>query len=192
MTKALLVIDLQNDFMAGGALPAQATASLVEPVNFAIKTCAARGLLCVLTRDWHPPDHWSFATMGGPWPVHCVQNTFGAAIHAGIEIPDHAWIIDKGSTTQSTGYSDFEQTELVDRLRRAGVTHLGVCGIATDYCVKTDVLDAIKRGFQVSVLTDLIRPVEVAPGDGAAALSDMEKAGARITTSAEWVDSAPG
>lgn len=181
MKTALIVVDLQNDFLEGGVLAAKDTLSLIQPLNQFIEKFEATGAPCVFTRDWHPADHWSFVTNGGRWPAHCVMNTPGAEIPASVRIPSGAWIVDKGVDKHSIGYSDFGSAQLESNLWSAGITHLVICGIATEYCVKADVLDALALGFDVTVLVDLIRPIDAQSGDGANAIASMVKAGAKMT-----------
>ena len=189
MKQALLIIDVQQDFCAGGILPAQNTASLVSPLNAAIDLCLQHGVTCVFTRDWHPLNHCSFNTQGGPWPTHCVQGTKGAEFADGLHFPNSALVIDieKDSTQVNMSYSAFENTNLEATLHNRGITELAACGIATDYCVKATVLDALHCGFNVSVLTDLARPIDVHNGDSAKALAEMKTAGATLLTSDKWL-----
>ncbi len=187
MRTALIVVDLQNDFMEGGVLAAKDTLSLIDPLNQCIEKWMGTGDPIVFTRDWHPESHWSFETEGGPWPVHCVKGTPGAEIYSSITIPPGAWIIDKGIDRHSIGYSDFGSTQLEKRLWAEHITHLAICGIATEYCIKADVLDALALGFRVTVLVDLIRPIDAHNGDAEKALTEMEKAGALLRESAIWM-----
>lgn len=186
MKTALLVVDLQNDFMEGGVLAAKDTLSLINPLNKFIEKWAATDSLCVFTRDWHPADHWSFKTQGGPWPVHCVANTPGAEFYPGVIVPPNAWMVDKGVDKQSIGYSDFGSTHLQDKLITKGINDLAVCGIATEYCIRADVLDALALKFCVTVLVDLIRPIEAQSGDAERVLSGLAKVGAKMVESKDW------
>jgi nicotinamidase/pyrazinamidase len=188
---ALLVVDFQNDFTPGGALPVADGDKIAEPINSLLDSFD----LVVATRDWHPPDHGSFAGVevdpaswrgADPpsiWPVHCVQGTPGAELHPALEQAKVDVVIDKGQDPNSQGYSGFQDTRLADLLLERGVDRLYVTGLATDYCVKNTVLDARRLGFDVSVVEDAIRGVEVTPGDSERALEEMERAGADVTAS---------
>jgi nicotinamidase/pyrazinamidase len=181
VSRALLIIDFQNDFTPGGALAVEGGDEIAEP----IKRLAGEFEVIVATRDWHPPDHYSFQEQGGPWPVHCVRDTPGAEFHpamSGIELDA---IADVGQGRDDQGYSGFEKSDLAEILRSRGVDEVFVCGLATDYCVRASAIDACQEGFDVTVVEDAIRPVEVEPGDGERALDDMRAAGARVATSDE-------
>ena len=128
------------------------------------------------TRDWHPPDHGSFAERGGPWPPHCVQGTAGAE----LKFTGYDVLIDKGVGVEDEGYSAFEKTDLEQILRDRGIDEVTVVGLATDYCVKNTALGAARLGFKVTVDPDGVRPVEVEPGDGERALEEMRAAGVAI------------
>ena len=188
---ALLVVDFQNDFTPGGALPVADGDKIAEPINSLLDSFD----LVVATRDWHPPDHGSFAGVeveparwrgADPpsiWPVHCVQGTPGAELHPALEQAKVDVVIDKGQDPNSQGYSGFQDTRLAELLRERGVDRLYVTGLATDYCVKNTVLDARRLGFDVTVVEDAIRGVEVNPGDSERALEEMDRAGADVTSS---------
>ncbi|MFZ5556579.1 MAG: nicotinamidase [Pseudomonadota bacterium] len=182
---ALILVDVQNDFLPGGTLAVPGGDAVVEPLNRAAALFAARGLPVFATRDWHPPDHCSFRARGGPWPPHCVVATPGAAFAPGLRLPDAAVVISKATTPDRDAYSGFQGTDLAERLRRAGVKRVVVGGLATDYCVKETVRDALAAGFEVVLLTDAIRAVDVHAGDGEAARHDMLGCGAVPATSAE-------
>ena len=189
MKKALIIIDVQNDFCDGDVLPARNTDSLISPLNAAIAWSIQHGITCVFTRDWHPANHCSFQSQGGPWPTHCVQGTPGAEFATGLQLPNSALVIDieKDSDKANMGYSAFENTNLEAELRTRRITEVTACGIATDYCVKATVLDALRCGFRTSVLTDLVRPIDVHAGDSANALAEMKSAGATLLTCQEWM-----
>lgn len=188
MKSALLVVDVQNDFCEGGVLPALDTNTLTAPLEVLLQQCASAGIPCIFTRDWHPPNHGSFLEYGGIWPVHCVQGSWGAGFASGISLPADSWIIDEGVEVDDDGYSAFARTGLDARLRDAGITDLAICGIATEYCVLTDVKDARALNYRVLVLDDLIRPIEKHPGDAAQALDEMESTGAKFLTSCRWAE----
>ena len=183
MARALLVIDFQNDFCPGGALAVAGGDEIAGPVG---RLADDLGLVFA-TRDWHPADHASFKTEGGPWPVHCVQGSRGADLHASMDAVRIDAIVDVGRERDDEGYSGFEKSELADLMRAREVDEVYVCGLATDYCVRASAIDACREGFDVTVVTDAIRAVEVEPGDGERALAEMREAGARLATSAELV-----
>ena len=192
MSTALIVVDVQVDFCPGGALAVKYGDQVVPRLNKVIKTFEDSGLPILLTRDWHPPDHISFRSKGGPWPPHCVQGSPGAGFHPDLDVPHGAQIVSKGDRPSEEAYSGFQGTDLHARLKRLGVDELFIGGLATDYCVKETVLDALREGFSVEVLKDCVRPVDVRPGDGARALAEMQNAGARLTTSSKAADQLAG
>jgi nicotinamidase/pyrazinamidase len=179
MSKALLIIDFQNDFTSGGALEVPEGDEIAEPV----KRLAKEFDYVFATRDWHPTDHSSFETEGGPWPVHCVQGTHGAELHPAMRDIEVEEIVDVGAEREDQGYSGFEKSKLADLLRERDVDEVAVVGLATDYCVRASAIDAAREGFDTSVVTDAIRAVDVNPGDGERALEDMREAGAKLVTS---------
>jgi nicotinamidase/pyrazinamidase len=181
MAKALLIIDFQNDFTAGGALAVPEGDEIAGPVQR-----LAEGFdFIAATRDWHPPDHASFDTQGGPWPVHCVQGSHGAEFHPAMTDIDPDVVVDVGQGRDDQGYSGFEKSELAAVLRSNDVDEVYVCGLATDYCVRASAIDACGEGFEVTVVEDAVRAVDVTPGDGDRALLQMRGAGARVATSDE-------
>ncbi len=175
---ALLIVDVQNDFCPGGALPVPEGDRVVPVLNRWIAVAQSRGARIYASRDWHPGDHVSFREQSGPWPPHCVRDTEGARIHEDLELPENAELVDKGVHRDRDNYSAFDGTGLAAMLRAEGVERVWVGGLALDYCVLATVLDAIKEGFEVHLLTDATRPVEVNPGDGDRALAKMRLAGA--------------
>jgi nicotinamidase/pyrazinamidase len=174
--RALIVVDVQNDFCPGGALAVPDGDAVVDRIN----RLASEASFVVATRDWHPPDHGSFAEHGGPWPVHCVQGTPGAELHSGIDRSRIDTIVDKGQTRDREGYSGFEETELERLLRERGVDGVDVSGLALDYCVKATALDAKRAGFDVVVHRDATRAVDVQPGDGDRAVQELRAAGIQV------------
>jgi nicotinamidase/pyrazinamidase len=181
MAKALLIIDFQNDFTAGGALAVPEGDEIAGPVS----RLAHHFDFIAATRDWHPPDHASFETQGGPWPVHCVQGTHGAEFHPAMKDIEVDAVVDVGKGRDDEGYSGFEKSDLAQILHANGVDEVYVCGLATDYCVRASAIDACREGFDVTVVEDAVRGVEVNPGDSERAFADMRDAGARIATSDE-------
>lgn len=180
----LLVVDVQQDFLPGGALGVPAGDRVLSPLGRVLARFAALRLPVYATRDWHPPDHCSFAAQGGPWPPHCIAGTGGAAFAPALQWPPQTIVVSKATGAAADAYSGFSGTELATMLRKGGTRRLFVGGLATDYCVLQTVLDARAEGFEVVVLDDAIAPVEVHPGDGARALARMQAAGARLAPSA--------
>jgi nicotinamidase/pyrazinamidase len=182
---ALLIVDVQNDFCPGGALPAPGGAAIVPALNRHIANAQARGEVIYASRDWHPAQTMHFKAFGGPWPPHCLQRTAGAAFHPALALPVETIVISKGDAADRDGYSAFdghtaEGRPLADDLRARGLDRLFVGGIATDYCVRQTVLDALKQGFSVTVLSDAVTGIDVQPGDADRALEEMRTAGAKI------------
>jgi nicotinamidase/pyrazinamidase len=175
VSSALIIVDFQNDFTPGGALAVTDGDAIAGKLN----TLAASGDydLVVATRDWHPADHSSFATNGGPWPVHCVQGSEGAELHPGLDRSKLDVIVDKGQDVDTDGYSGFAGTDLETLLRERGITQVTVTGLATDYCVKNTALDALRAGFAVTIDSTAVRGVEIEPGDSERALAEVRAAG---------------
>lgn len=173
---ALIVVDMQNDFCPGGALGV-AGGDLLGP---ALGRAAEGAGTVVATRDHHPANHVSFSSRGGPWPSHCVVGTPGAELHPSVAGIRFDLVQDKSSDADVETYSGFDGTGLADYLRGRGVTRVVIGGLATDYCVRATALHAIREGFETTVLTDAIAAVEVAPGDGRAALAEVAAAGGRL------------
>jgi len=201
--KALLLVDIQNDFLPGGALAVPAGEQVIPVANRLIQQFRSAGDLVVATQDWHPPGHSSFASQHEGhepgevieldgleqilWPDHCVQHTPGAAFPDDLAIDKADKIIPKGTDPAIDSYSGFfdnghrKDTGLDDWLKQRGIHDLTIVGLATDYCVKFTVLDALELGYRVTVVTDGIRAVNLKPGDGKAAIEEMKNAGANIT-----------
>jgi nicotinamidase/pyrazinamidase len=183
---ALLLVDVQNDFCPGGALAVAEGDDVVPVLNRWIRAFNAANRPILASRDWHPGNSVHFKAGGGPWPPHCVQETEGAAFHPDLDLPEQVVVVSKGmDPAESGGYSAFDGIDpagrsLADRLNEAGVRHLYVGGLATDYCVRASVLDAARQGLRVTVIGDAIRGVEVKPGDSARALEEMRAAGADV------------
>jgi len=177
---ALVVVDVQNDFLPGGSLAVPDGGAVVPAINRYLAAFAARALPVYATRDWHPPNHCSFRAQGGIWPPHCVAATPGAAFAPGLALPAAAIVVSKAETAEAYAYSGFAGTGLAVRLRSGGCTRLYLGGLATDYCVFNTVKDALSEGFAVLLLEDAIRAVDVHAGDGARALVEMQELGARI------------
>jgi len=177
MAHALVVVDVQDDFLPpDGALPVPAGDEVLEPINALL---AGGGFdLVVATRDWHPPDHASFISQGGPWPPHCVRDTPRAQISSAIDHRAIDVVIDKGTTRDAEGYSAFESEELRELIRERRVEVLTVTGLATDYCVKHTARDALREGLRVRIPTGAVRGIDA---DGSRrALSELGDAGAQL------------
>ena len=181
--KALIVVDVQNDFCPGGSLAVATGDEVVAPLNELMKEFLDRGEPVFKTRDWHPPTAKHFAAYGGTWPVHCVRNTPGAEFHPGLFDDPRITIISKGIDESADGYSGFDGTNLAQILRDQEVKEVWVGGLATDYCVKHTVLDALQQGFEVKALADAMRAVDLNPTDGEKAIEEMRNAGAEIVVS---------
>jgi nicotinamidase/pyrazinamidase len=177
---ALVVVDVQNDFLPGGNLAVPAGDAVVAPLNGWIDRFAEAKLPVFATRDWHPADHCSFMAQGGTWPPHCVAGTAGAEFAAALRLPPDAGIISKATRADTDAYSGFAGTDLDERLRQGKVRRLFIGGLATDYCVLNTVLDALKLGYAVVLLDGCIRAVDVQPGDGERAIAAMAAAGATL------------
>ncbi len=173
---ALLVVDVQKDFCPRGKLPIPRGDEVVTVLNPWIAAAAGRGIPVFLSRDWHPAGHPSFQDAGGPWPVHCVQDTPGAEWHPQLLIPDTVEVVTKGTRYDQDQNSAFDQTGLAEKLRRDGVQRLWVAGLALDVCVLATVRDGCREGFEVRVLVDGCRPVTEEGGEKA--LDAMRQAGA--------------
>jgi nicotinamidase/pyrazinamidase len=178
-----MLVDVQRDFLPGGALAVPHGDAVLAPLNRLLQAFAALGLPVIATRDWHPPDHCSFRAQGGPWPVHCVAESEGARFPDALLLPAHALIVSKAETPGLDAYSGFTGTRLADELGRMGAVRLFIGGLATDYCVLHTVLDALAFGYLVVVLRDGIAAVDVRAGDGDRALARMKGAGARVASS---------
>lgn len=176
--KALILVDIQKDFCPGGALAVTGGDEVIEPANRLMEEFEKNGLPIFLTRDWHPANHSSFKENGGIWPPHCIADTDGAAFHDSLKVSRHAIIISKATAVENDAYSGFQDTNLEERLRSLKVTEVIILGLATDYCVKNTVLDALSKGFSVSVVNEGIRAVDVESGDGDRAVDEMKTAGA--------------
>ena len=179
---ALIVVDVQNDFCPGGPLAAPNGDQVVPVLNRYIKKFEAAGASIIATRDWHPTNHCSFKPNGGIWPVHCAQNTAGARFHSDLYLPKDVLIISKGTEAGIEAYSGFQHTRLTALLRERKIQSVWIGGLATDYCVKSTVLDAVKAGFEVLFLEDASKGVGLQPGDIERSQNEMIKSGARKFT----------
>ena len=187
-TDALIVVDVQNDFCPGGALPVPEGDQIVPVLNDYIKIFKKANAKTYATRDWHPPNHISFEAQGGPWPPHCIQNSEGAKFHPDLKLSNDTTIVSKAMDPRKEAYSGFDGTELADTLKKQGVSRVFVGGLATDYCVKNTVLDARKLGFDAVLLSDASRGINVEPDDVAKAITKMVKSGAEQCTLTDFPD----
>lgn len=176
---ALLVTDVQNDFLSGGSLAVPGGDEVVPVLNRYLEIFTARNLPVFATRDWHPEHHCSFRAQGGPWPPHCIVGTHGAEFAAALRLPPSAVIISKATTPEHDAYSSFLRTDMDRQLRDASICRIYIGGLTTDYCVLNTTRDALQLGYQVFVLVDAIRAVNVHPGDGQRAVEEMIALGAK-------------
>ncbi len=182
---ALLVVDVQNDFLPGGSLAVPRGDEVLPVLNSCLALFTKKELPIYASRDWHPADHCSFQAQGGPWPPHCMADTYGAEFASSLDLPADAVIISKAETPEKDAYSAFGDTDLGLCLKAVNVKRLFVGGLATDYCVLNTVKDALALGYHVVLLTDAVRPVEAQPGDGEKALAEMRQLGAQFAVSAD-------
>ena len=176
---ALLIVDVQNDFLPLGKLPVPRGDEVIGPLNKYIAHFGSLSLPVVASRDWHPDDHCSFTSQRGTWPVHCVARSEGAQFVPALRLPENALIVSKAESPGRDSYSALDGTNLAAQMRRLGVKRLFVGGLATEYCVLATALDALKASFQVVLLIDAIRPINQRPGDGERAILQMIQAGAK-------------
>ena len=179
--QALIVVDVQNDFCPGGMLAVPHGDEVIAPLNKLIDEFLERGAPVYKSRDWHPATTKHFAKYGGTWPVHCVQNTYGAEFHPALRDDSRITVISKG-LGDTDCYSAFDETDLAAQLHKQNVEEVIVGGLATDYCVKNTVLDALKLGFKVKAVENAMRAVDLQPGDGERAIEEMRAAGADIVS----------
>jgi len=179
---ALIVVDVQNDFLPGGSLAVPDGDAVVPVLNRYLAEFSARELPVYATRDWHPANHCSFKARGGPWPPHCVAESPGAQFAARLRFPSGTLVISKATQPDKDAYSGFEGTDLGTRLRARKIKRLFIGGLATDYCVLNTVRDARSLGHEVYLLTDAIRAVNVNPDDGPKAEAGMQRLGAKPIT----------
>jgi nicotinamidase/pyrazinamidase len=172
----LIVVDVQNDFCPGGALPVPDGDAVVEPINRLMEEIR----FTVATRDWHPPDHHSFTEQGGPWPVHCVAGTAGAQLHAKLHSSEIEAIVDVGRDPADEGYSGFEHSDLEQLLHQRGFDTVHIAGLALDYCVRATALDARRAGFNVILHRGATRAINVEPGDEERTLEELRAAGVKV------------
>jgi len=185
---ALLITDVQKDFLPGGALPVPSGDEIIPVLNEYAKLFENAKAHVFASRDWHPRNHCSFKQQGGPWPPHCVQNTKGAKFSADLRLPEGTVVISKATDPERESYSVFDGTNFENELRKRGVRRLFVGGLATDYCVVNTVVDALRLGFQTVVLMDATLGINVKSGDVDRAVEQMLKLGAEQATTAGFPD----
>ena len=185
---ALIIVDVQLDFLPGGALAVSHGDEVIPVLNGYLEKFERHRLPIFATRDWHPANHCSFQAQGGPWPPHCVAGTPGAAFASQLVLPRGTEIVSKGVLQQAPGYSGFEITGLAWRLRRLACKRVFIGGLATDYCVRATAVDGLREGFAVVVLEDGVRAVDVQPGDGTRALEELAALGAKLEGSRRATD----
>jgi len=181
-TDAIIIVDMQKDFCPGGALPVPEGDQVIPVLNDYIKIFKKAKTRVFATRDWHPPNHISFKAQGGPWPPHCVQNTEGAKFHPDLKLPSGTTIVSKAMNPLKENYSGFEGAKLANTLRKQNVVRVFVGGLATEYCVKNTVLDALKLNFEAVLLSDAVSGINAKPNDAMKAVNEMIKSGAEQAT----------
>jgi nicotinamidase/pyrazinamidase len=179
---AIIIADIQKDFLPGGALPINEGDQIIPVLNEYAKAFKKAEATVIATRDWHPPKHISFTAQGGPWPPHCVKETDGAKFSPELKLPKDTEIISKATDSGKEAYSVFDETGVGEKLKSQGVTRVFIGGLATDYCVVNSVVDARKMGFDTVVLVDATRGINVKPGDVDKAFDTMRRNGATQIT----------
>jgi nicotinamidase/pyrazinamidase len=179
-TDALIIVDFQNDFCPGGAIAIPDGDKVVPVINQLIDNFA----VVFAIQDWHPANHISFKTYGGPWPPHCIANTEGAKLHPQLKTEKLNHIY-KGTKFNLESYSGFQGTNLKRLLRKAGITRVFIAGLGTEYCVRATALDALADKFEAVVIVDAVKGFEFTPGDSKKALAEIKKAGVFICESKE-------
>lgn len=176
---ALIIIDMQNDFLAGGSLEVRGANAIIDILNRYIDRFTAHHLPVVATRDWHPPNHCSFIDQGGQWPPHCIAGSIGAAFHANLALPAVAHIVSKATTRETEAYSAFTGTGLFELLQSLRISRIFISGVAAEYCVRNTVINALQLGYSVVILQDAIQALNRQPNDGRQAEQDMIEHGAQ-------------
>lgn len=187
-TDALIIGDIQIDFLPGGALPVLRGEEVIPVLNDYIRLFESAGARVFATRDWHPPNHISFKPFGGPWPMHCLRDSEGAKFHPNLKLPKNVIVISKATDPQHEAYSAFDGTPLADLLRAGATNRVFVGGLATDYCVRWTVLDALSLGMSAVLLSDATRGINVKPDDSENAIQEMQTRGAIAATLEEFAE----
>jgi len=183
---ALIIADIQKDFLPGGALPIKEGDQIIPVLNEYTKMFNKASAKIIASRDWHPPKHISFTEQGGPWPPHCIHETEGAKFSPALKLPEGTTIVSKATDSGKEAYSVFDETGLGDQIKSWGVKRIFIGGLATDYCIVNSVLDARKMGFAVVVLVDATRGINMNPGDVDKALKTMSQASAAQVTLSDF------
>ncbi|WP_200762240.1 nicotinamidase [Nitrosophilus alvini] len=185
---ALIVVDMQKDFLPGGALPVSGADKIIPNINMYIKLFEENSNPVYFTRDWHPKEHISFKGQGGIWPPHCIQDSEGAMFDENLYIPaDNKFVISKGVLKEFDAYSGFQGTVLNELLKEKGIKRVFICGVATDYCVKNTLLGAVNLGYFTILLKDGIKGVDINPGDTENAIDAMMQKGAVLCSFSDIV-----
>jgi nicotinamidase/pyrazinamidase len=187
----LIITDIQKDFLPKGALPVKEGDQIIPALNEYAKMFKAAKTKIVASRDWHPKNHISFTTQGGPWPAHCVQDTEGAKFSPDLKLPEGTIIISKATDPHKEAYSVFDDTVLAEQLKELGVSRIFIGGLATDYCIVNSVLDARRMGYETVVLADATLGINITPGDVDRAFEAMSKTGAMQVTLADFPEPDP-
>lgn len=187
LRKALIIVDVQNDFCPGGALSVPEGDKIIPVLNRYIRECLAAKIPIIVTRDWHPAKTRHFKKFGGLWPRHCVEYSKGARFHSKLKVPKNVIIVSKGMDPKRDSYSAFdalseEGVSLFSLLRILRIQSILIGGLATDYCIKFSALDALKKGFRVQVLTDAVKGVNLKPDDSKNAMALILSKGAKALT----------
>lgn len=185
--KALLVVDVQNDFCPGGALGVPQGDKIIPVINKYIRFFSRNKLPVIATRDWHPPRTTHFKDFGGKWPAHCIKSSPGAAFHPALKLSKDSILLYKGMDPDADSYSAFDAEDLrgaslLKILTMMSITEIYIAGLATDYCVKSSAIDAIRHGFKVRVLVDAVKGVNLKAGDSEKAIEKIVKMGAKKLT----------
>ena len=183
---ALIVVDMQNDFLSGGSLAIPGEDKIIPLLNRYIFYFQTHELPIIATRDWHPADHYSFQPQGGPWPPHCITGSKGAAFHPDLELPVNIHIISKATSQEKNAYSGFTDTQLNALLQSLNIRRVFICGIATEYCVLNTVKDALQFHYVTFILEDAISAISQQAEDGQHALEEMIRLGAMPTRFKEF------
>lgn len=179
---ALLVVDMQNDFLPGGSLAVSGSDMIIPVINSYLDTFTKAGQPIFASRDYHPANHMSFVAQQGQWPPHCVAGTSGAEFHPALHFSDNTIIISKGTAQDKEAYSALESTGLASMLHDHDIRRVFVCGVATDYCVHASAKDLLTEKFEVILLTDAIKAVDLVAGDGDKAITELKALGATQIT----------
>ncbi len=188
---AIIIADIQNDFLPGGALPIKESDQIVPILNDYAKIFKVANSRIFASKDWHPPNHVSFIAQGGPWPPHCLQNSKGADFSPNLKLPKETQIVLKATDPNKEAYSVFDGTDLEEQLKAKGVTRIFIGGLATDYCIVNSVIDARKLGLATFVLEDATCGIDLKPGDVNQAFRIMQASGARLITLADFPEPPP-